>query len=80
MNMNEIKIKYCHKCINYNVNNTCSAFPNGIPVDILTGKLKHTVKFPEQVGDDVFEDRIEFLKAGGIDTSLEEMYDDIEYD
>jgi hypothetical protein len=73
--------RYCEKCINFNQdNNTCSAFPNGIPVDILSGKIKHVTRFPEQVGDDVFEDRIQALKAIGIDTSLEEMYDDIEYE
>lgn len=74
--MEPIRIKYCHKCINYNDNKTCSAFPNGIPIDILTGKLKHTVKFPEQVGDDVFEDEITFLKSGGIDTTYLEQYRD----
>ena len=78
--MEQIRIKYCDKCINYNDNNTCSAFPSGIPIDILNGKLKHTVRYPEQVGNDVFEDELEFLKAGGIDVSLEELHDDIEYE
>lgn len=72
-------LKYCSKCINFNSdNNTCSAFPYGIPVDILSGKIKHVTRFPEQVGTDVFEDRIEFLKSGGIDVTHYEQWDDIE--
>ena len=71
--------RYCEKCINFNHdNNTCSAFPNGISVDILSGKIKHVVRFPEQVGNDVFEDEIEFLKSGGIDTTYLEQWNDIE--
>ena len=73
--------RYCSKCINFeNDNNTCGAFPNGIPTDILSGKIKHLTRFPEQVGDDVFEDRLEFLKSGGIDVTHEEQWDDIEYE
>jgi hypothetical protein len=76
-----INPKFCEKCINFNSdNNTCGAFPYGIPVDILSGKIKHTVRFPEQVGTDVFEDRLEFLKSGGIDVTHMEQRDDIEYE
>lgn len=77
MNMN-IDDKYCSKCVNYNNDYTCSAFPYTIPVDLLSGKIKHTTRFPEQVGEDVFQDKIEFLKSGGIDVTHEEQWDDQE--
>ncbi|SDJ95679.1 hypothetical protein SAMN04487898_105148 [Pedobacter sp. ok626] len=71
-------IKYCSKCINFNGDDfTCAAFPNGIPNEILSGKIKHISKFPEQIGDDVFFDKIQFLKDGGIDTRDLEEWDDM---
>ncbi|WP_316817294.1 hypothetical protein [Pedobacter nyackensis] len=71
-------IKYCSKCINFNGDDfACVAFPNGIPNEILSGKIKHVSKFPEQMGDDVFLDKIQFLKDGGIDTSDLEQWNDM---
>lgn len=70
--------KYCSKCINFNSdNNSCPAFPQGIPEQLLSGKIKHKSKFPEQIGNDVFEDKIQFLKDGGIDVSDLEQWDDM---
>jgi len=47
----------CKRCVWFNNDEgkTCEAFPFGIPLEILEDKIKHTVKFPEQVGDFVFE-------------------------
>lgn len=71
-------IKYCIKCINFNGDDfTCAAFPNGIPDQLLSGKIKHVSKFPEQIGDDVFLDKIQFLKDGGIDVSDLEQWNDM---
>lgn len=73
-----INIKYCEKCIHFEgVDFACPAFPSGIPTEILSGKIKHASKFPEQVGTDVFVDEIAFLKAGGIDTTYLEEWDDV---
>lgn len=78
--MLNIEVTYCTKCLHYNSEDqTCNAFPNQIPKEILTGKLKHSTKYPEQVGNDVFEDRIKWMKENGLDTTYEDYPDDIIY-
>jgi hypothetical protein len=32
----------CHQCKNWNEDLTCKAFPDGIPLGILTGTIDHT--------------------------------------
>jgi hypothetical protein len=51
----------CKECIWFNndTGNSCEAFPNGIPIEILTDKLKHISKFPEQVGDFTYQTEID---------------------
>jgi len=45
----------CEHLIDY-VDETCKAFPDGIPKEILTGEFKHTKKHPEQDNDIVREE------------------------
>jgi hypothetical protein len=43
----------CFRCLNlFNITNTltCSAFPDGIPVDILTGMVDHTEPYKNDKG------------------------------
>ena len=35
----------CHVCIHRRTLETCDAFPEGIPVEILTGDINHTVPY-----------------------------------
>jgi len=50
-----VKIPDCYLCINYLDNKKCTAFPEGIPEDILTGKFNHIKKHPEQKNNILFE-------------------------
>lgn len=40
----------CRKCKHWYGWNTCAAFPNGMPDDIWTGKVKHTRPYPGDNG------------------------------
>lgn len=73
-----INTKYCEKCVHFMSDTlSCSAFPNRIPSELLSGKIKHKSRFPDQIGNDVFENEIDFLKSGGIDVSDLERWDDV---
>jgi hypothetical protein len=45
----------CDECKNYLKRNTCKAFPDGIPSDILLNKIAHTQPTNQQDNDIVFE-------------------------
>lgn len=45
----------CKRCKHYINDLKCSAFPAGIPDDILEGDNDHTEPHPEQIDDTVFE-------------------------
>lgn len=45
----------CSMCKNYLIDNICSAFPKGIPEEILTGENDHSEPLPDQNNDIVFE-------------------------
>ena len=60
-----MQLKHCTVCIRYfGVNNkgrvACSAFPKGIPQDILEGVVAHTVPYPGDNGE-TFHDALEPL-------------------
>jgi len=38
----EVKIPICNTCIHAHADNTCDAFPDGIPSDILNNFADHT--------------------------------------
>jgi len=40
----------CNKCVFYMGNSKCSAFPEGIPEEILTGEHDHTKPYPGDNG------------------------------
>ena len=46
----------CFSCKNYQKDNLCKAFPDGIPVEILRGDNPHTKKHPEQKNEIIFKD------------------------
>ena len=50
-----IPLQKCLQCKNYERGGKCSAFPEGIPIKIISGKFVHTKKFPNQENDIVFE-------------------------
>lgn len=78
--MINVEVTYCNKCLHYNnEDQTCNAFPSQIPPEVLTGKLKHKTKFPEQEGNDVFEDRIKWMQENGLDTTYDDYPDDVVY-
>lgn len=59
--------RYCNKCLHFNGDkNACNAFPNGIPDEILSGKIKHVSKFPDQNGTDVFVDAYQYWTDQGL--------------
>ena len=63
----DIKTRYCSKCINYDAENkACTSFPAGIPAELLSGKIQHKSKFPEQVGNDVFVNAREYWESEGL--------------
>lgn len=66
--MEEVKnTRYCSKCLHFDGgNNSCSAFPAGIPEPLLSGKVKHKSKFPEQEGTDVFVDAYQYWTDQGL--------------
>jgi|GEM_PF-5348579 hypothetical protein len=66
--MEEIKnTRYCSKCLHFDgEKNGCNAFPSGIPTDLLSGKVKHKSKFPEQEGNDVFVDAYQYWTDQGL--------------
>lgn len=47
----------CFSCKHYNVNkNTCTAFPDGVPDDMLNGNLgDHNEKLEGQTGETVYK-------------------------
>lgn len=40
----------CATCKHANVDLTCTAFPDGIPAEILTGEFDHTEEYPGDNG------------------------------
>jgi len=75
----DINTRYCRKCLHFDGDTlTCSAFPMGIPVDLLSGKVKHLSKFPEQVGKDVFVNSAEYWEKEGLQVHWMEFGGDIE--
>lgn len=54
----------CAKCKHYTFGSTCEAFPDGIPVEIKTGKFDHTQPYPnaENPQDDGI--RFELIDGG----------------
>ena len=48
-------ISQCGNCVLYNdFNATCKAFPDGIPIDMLEGKITHNKPIKGQTGDFIF--------------------------
>jgi hypothetical protein len=45
----------CLTCVHYFEHNKCTAFPDGIPFDIVEGEFKHTKRHPEQKNDIFYE-------------------------
>lgn len=82
MNMNDlesINTSYCNKCLHFDEDsNTCQAFPNGIPSELLSGKVKHTSRFPEQVGLAVFINEREYWENEGLEFHPMAGVDDFE--
>jgi len=76
--MNEPKnTSYCSKCLHYDADNmVCSAFPNGIPDQLLSGQIQHKSKFPEQVGTDVFVNEREYWESQGLEFHPHDGIDD----
>jgi hypothetical protein len=63
----DLKTRYCNKCIHFDADNkACTAFPSGIPSEILSGKIQHKSKFPEQQGTDVFVNAREYFENEGL--------------
>lgn len=52
-----MQIFVCGNCKNYIGEGICTAFPNGIPNEILTGENDHKTPLPEQDDDIVFEEK-----------------------
>ena len=56
--LNTLTSGQCYYCKNRDRNkitNSCIAFPNGIPENILSGEFDHTKKHPSQSNDILFE-------------------------
>ncbi len=71
--------RYCNRCLHFNSdNNTCAAFPNGIPGKLLSGAIKHKSKLPVQVGTDVFVDGFQYWTDQGLVMHLMIGVDDAE--
>ena len=50
-----VRIIFCYMCKHRIQENTCEAFPAGIPEEILTGENDHTKPLPDQENDIVYE-------------------------
>jgi hypothetical protein len=50
-----MEIQLCNLCKHYLFNLKCTAFPEGIPMEILNGENDHSKPFPQQFNDNVFE-------------------------
>jgi hypothetical protein len=48
-------VGFCHRCTHRTSVLNCTAFPDGIPSDILAGRFIHTRRWPGQTNDIVFE-------------------------
>jgi hypothetical protein len=51
-------IPVCHNCKHYINDLKCSAFPEGIPTDILSGENDHSEPTEDQITDIVYEPTI----------------------
>lgn len=55
------RMSMCFRCKHFTGHNKskkvyeCKAFPEGIPLDVILEKFKHTKKHPQQKGDKVYE-------------------------
>lgn len=47
--------KQCPNCKNFHGLNTCKAFPDGIPEEILSGQFDHSEKWPDQENNILFD-------------------------
>jgi len=52
---NHLVFPQCNDCKHNNRDGTCKAFPDGIPKDILTGKILHNKPFAGQKGKYIYE-------------------------
>lgn len=50
-----MEIQLCNLCKHYLFDLKCTAFPEGIPMEILKGENDHSKPFPQQFNDNVFE-------------------------
>ena len=50
-----MRIPKCVGCVHYLIRNTCKAYPEGIPREILWSRIFHSEKLNGQVGDFIFE-------------------------
>jgi hypothetical protein len=58
----------CWQCLRYRGNMACDAFPKGIPEDIVTGEVDHSVGYPGDEGktfQKIPEDVMESLEKSG---------------
>jgi hypothetical protein len=56
MNKNQMsEYRGCRGCRHYLVELTCSAFPEGIPLVIISGQIQHTEILPKQGNTIVYE-------------------------
>ena len=53
--MNNHKYRGCKYCQHFRFNGTCAAFPDKIPLDIVSGATKHTKPLPNQKNSIVYE-------------------------
>jgi hypothetical protein len=52
-----MEIQLCNLCKHYLGSLTCTAFPAGIPEEILNGENNHSEPLPEQLNKVVFEEK-----------------------
>lgn len=50
-----MEIQLCNLCKHYLGDLVCTAFPEGIPEEILKGENDHSKPLPQQFNDNVFE-------------------------
>lgn len=53
--MNSINYKGCKYCEHFRFDGTCTAFPQKIPLDIVSGATKHTKPLPNQGNSIVYK-------------------------